>query len=274
MAIAPVSFALGRSDPDRFARELGESFERFGFAVIADHGLDQGVIDRALVSSKAFFALPEEVKRRYFVEGGAGQRGYTPFGVEVAKGHEHVDLKEFWHVGRELPAGHPSSAVMPANLWPSEIESFKADVYGLFCALDDMGATMLAAIARHLGEAEDFFVDPVRDGNSILRLLHYPPMPANTGGRIRAGAHEDINRVERCRPVAGRPRVQCGRHAAAPHRWAAAVHQPPGDQSGAGTGELCPLLHALLPAFSPGLSDHAAGELRDAGAPGRGAHHR
>lgn len=193
MAIAPVSFALGPIDPDRFARELGESFERFGFAVIADHGLDQGVIDRALVSSKAFFALPEAVKRRYFVEGGAGQRGYTPFGVEIAKGHEHVDLKEFWHVGRELPAGHPASAVMPANLWPSEIESFKADVYGLFQALDAMGATMLAAIARHLGEAEDFFVDPVRDGNSILRLLHYPPMPANTGGRIRAGAHEDIN---------------------------------------------------------------------------------
>ena len=175
MAIAPVSFALGPIDPDRFARELGESFERFGFAVIADHGLDQGVIDRALVSSKAFFALPDDVKRRYFVEGGAGQRGYTPFGVEIAKGHEHVDLKEFWHEGRELPAGHPASAVMPANLWPSEIESFKADVYGLFQALDAMGATMLAAIARHLGEAEDFFVDPVRDGNSILRLLHYPP---------------------------------------------------------------------------------------------------
>ena len=38
----------------------------------------------------------------------------------------------------------------------------------------------------------DFFREPVRDGNSVLRLLHYPPTPPNPEG-VRAEAHEDIN---------------------------------------------------------------------------------
>ncbi|MFC3078647.1 isopenicillin N synthase family dioxygenase [Phenylobacterium terrae] len=189
--IQPVSFARFGSDFDAFAGDLGRSFERYGFAVVTDHGLPQEKIEAALAAAKAFFALPEEVKRRY-VTGQGFQRGYTPFGVETAKGAAHHDLKEFWHVGRELPPGHRYRELMPDNVWPAEVPEFRAAVGWLYEALDAMGRRLLEAIAAHLSLERGFFGPTVSDGNSILRLLHYPPVPFD-GPHIRAGAHEDIN---------------------------------------------------------------------------------
>jgi isopenicillin N synthase-like dioxygenase len=189
-----VSFALHDRDFAAFADALGRSFARYGFAVIDDHGLDQARIDAALAGAKAFFALPEAVKRRYKIDGVSGQRGYTPFGVETAKGAAHFDLKEFWHVGRELPAGHPYRARMPDNVWPSEIPGFRADETWLYAALEDLGDKVLAAIARYLGLPDGFFAPTTQLGNSVLRLLPYPPA-AFDGPNVRAGAHEDINTI-------------------------------------------------------------------------------
>src|SRR5689334_6427095 len=120
-ALPALSMRDRERDPGGFARAMGESYANFGFAIVRDHGLDAGAIARALETTKAFFALPEAVKRKYRLEGQAGQRGYIPFGVEAAKNADAVDLKEFWHVGRELPAGHPYRSYMPDNIWPSEI---------------------------------------------------------------------------------------------------------------------------------------------------------
>ncbi len=192
--LAPVSLKLAARDPDAFAQALGDSFTRTGFAVVSDHGLDPALLARANADIKAFFALPDAVKRRYHVRGGGGQRGYTPFGVEAAKGAEKVDLKEFWHVARELPPSHPFSAQMAPNIWPEEVPGFRKDLTALYAAFDDLGAKILAAIARFLKQPDDFFVPTVKDGNSILRLLHYPPVPANPDG-LRAEAHEDINTI-------------------------------------------------------------------------------
>ena len=181
-----------RNDPAGFARTMGASYARYGFAVVRDHGLDADVIQRALRATKAFFALPEAVKRRYHVAGGAGQRGYIPFGMEAAKGADKVDLKEFWHVGRELGDGHRFRKYMPHNVWPTEAPCFREDVYGLYAALDALGLDLLESIAQFLELPRDFFREPVRDGNSVLRLLHYPPTPLKPEG-VRAEAHEDIN---------------------------------------------------------------------------------
>ena len=191
-ALAPISMAGWRADRAAFAQALGASFTRFGFAVVSDHGLDPACIARALAVTKAFFALPDAAKRAYHVAGGAGQRGYVPFGIEAAKGAAAVDLKEFWHVGRELPRDHPARALMPDNLWPAEIADFRKEVYELFQAFDALGRELLQAIAYYLGLAPGFFADAVRDGNSVLRLLHYPPTPRGAAG-VRAEAHEDIN---------------------------------------------------------------------------------
>jgi isopenicillin N synthase-like dioxygenase len=177
-----------------FASALGQSFERFGFAMVRDHGLDPGLVEQGWALAKAFFALPEAAKRRYIVAGGAGQRGYTPFGTEIAKDASATDLKEFWHVGRDLAEGHDFSARMPANLWPSEIVGFQPVFQQLFGEFDRVGSVLLSAIALHLGLRPDWFDSAVRDGNSILRLLHYPPVAPDAPG-IRAGAHEDINLI-------------------------------------------------------------------------------
>ena len=187
-----VSLRDGGSDADGFARALGGSLERYGFAVLCDHGLPQPLVDQALVQTRALFALDEADKLACHIPDGAGQRGYTPFGREAAKGEARSDLKAFWHVGRELPPGHPLRAVMPENVWPPALPALRPAVTALYRALDRLGARVLAAIAVHLGLAGDAFDDAIRDGNSVLRLLHYPPVPVEAPG-VRAAAHEDID---------------------------------------------------------------------------------
>lgn len=193
--IASVSLKDADRDPDGFAQKLGRSFEEYGFAIIADHGIPEELIRRAEEKARSFFALPESVKRKYHVEGGGGARGYTPFGIETAKGHKAHDLKEFWHVGRDLPEGHRFSDHMPGNLWPAEVPSFKDTFQELYGTFDRTGLKILKAIARYLKIREDYFEDAVKDGNSVLRALHYPPQSEPTGEHIRAGAHEDINAI-------------------------------------------------------------------------------
>jgi isopenicillin N synthase-like dioxygenase len=193
--IASVSLEDAERDPDGFAERLGKSFEEYGFAIIADHGIPDALIHDAEAKAKAFFALPDEVKRGYHIAGGGGARGYTPFGIETAKGHTAHDLKEFWHVGRELPPGHKFRDHMGDNLWPSEVAGFKDTFLRLYDTFDRTGLKILKAIARYLGIDEDYFIDTVRDGNSVMRLLHYPPITGEPGSNVRAGAHEDINAI-------------------------------------------------------------------------------
>ena len=193
-AIASVSLTESARDPEGFAQEIGRSFERFGFAVIADHGIPADLIARAEEKARAFFALPDAVKKSHFIAGGGGARGYTPFGIETAKGATAYDLKEFWHVGRELPEGHRFAELMAANVWPKEVPGFRETFLELFAAFDTAGLRILEAIARYLGLAPDYFENTVSDGNSVLRLLHYPPIPGD-GPNVRAGAHEDINTI-------------------------------------------------------------------------------
>jgi isopenicillin N synthase-like dioxygenase len=192
--IPVLSLAAQANDPEGFAQSFGESFQRFGFAVVRDHGVPQDLIARAWALTKAFFELPEAEKRGYFLPGGGGARGYTPFKTEIAKGATHVDLKEFWHIGRELAAGHRFGDVMAANVWPAQPEGFRETFLELFSAFDTAGDKLLSAVARYLGLAPDWFDTAVKDGNSVLRLLHYPPVAADAP-EVRAGAHEDINLI-------------------------------------------------------------------------------
>jgi len=189
-----LSLAAQDRDPDGFAQAFGDSFRTFGFAVITDHGVDRALIDKAWEQTRLLFELQEEVKRSYYTSDLAGQRGYTPFGTEIAKDADHVDLKEFWHVGRGLPPGHRFRDHMPDNIWPAELTEFRATFEAMYAAFDAVGNRLLSAIARDLGLAPDWFDPAVAYGNSIMRLLHYPPIPKDAPG-IRAGAHGDINLI-------------------------------------------------------------------------------
>ena len=177
------------------ASELGDSFKTYGFAMVRDHGINPALIARAWALTAEFFALPEAEKRKYHIADQGGARGYTPFGTEIAKGARLHDLKEFWHVGRDLPAGHPLSDSMPPNIWPSSPADFQQTFEALYAEFDAVGARILSHIAVWLGLDAHWFDPAIDDGNSVMRLLHYPPIPDAQTGAIRAGAHEDINLI-------------------------------------------------------------------------------
>jgi isopenicillin N synthase-like dioxygenase len=181
--------------PQRFSQDIGNSFKAFGFALVTDHGLDPALINQAWQLTAEFFALPEAEKRRYFAPGQGGARGYTPFGTEIAKGATLHDLKEFWHVGRDVDAASPLAASMPPNIWPVRPEGFRECFATLYDEFDRVGAVILSCIATYLELAADWFEPAIDEGNSVMRLLHYPPVDDAAGGAVRAGAHEDINLI-------------------------------------------------------------------------------
>ena len=182
--------SLERGTPQEIAEALGNSFKTYGFAKVIDHSLDPQLVKDAWALSKELFDQPEEVKRRGYDAAIAGQRGYTPFKTEIAKGADHHDLKEFWHVGRD---NQPGSSL--SNIWPESVPEFRAVYERLYADFDRVGARILSYIAIYLGLSPDWFAGKINVGNSILRLLHYPPIAGDTDGCIRAGAHEDINLI-------------------------------------------------------------------------------
>jgi isopenicillin N synthase-like dioxygenase len=193
MTQMPV-ISLASTDADALGQSLGDSFKTYGFATVVDHGLDPTLVAKAWALTKELFDQPEAEKLKGFDTAIAGQRGYTPFKTEIAKGADHHDLKEFWHVGRDVDPDSPLAGSMLPNIWP-DVPEFKETFQLLFAEMDKVGARILSSIALYLGLPADWFDPAIEDGNSILRLLHYPPIIGATDGCIRAGAHDDINLI-------------------------------------------------------------------------------
>ncbi len=194
MTQMPV-ISLADDDVGALGQKLGDSFKTYGFATVVDHGLDPALVAKAWALTKQLFDLPEADKRRGYKDGIAGARGYTPFKTEIAKGADHHDLKEFWHVGRTLDPGNLLRSSMPDNIWPENLPGFRETFQALYTDMDRVGARILSSIALYLGLDADWFDPAIQDGNSVLRLLHYPPIAGDPDGCIRAGAHEDINLI-------------------------------------------------------------------------------
>jgi isopenicillin N synthase-like dioxygenase len=181
---------------DRFIKAWGDGLKEFGFVSIVNHGVDSDLIARTYADTARLFALPTEVKKQYEVPGGGGQRGYTGFGKEHAKNRTVGDLKEFWHVGRDLPASHAKRPAYGENPWPKELPSFKTNSLDLYAALDKAAAVMLRALADYFTLPTETFADMAHDGNSVLRIIHYPPLKEQfIPGAVRAAEHEDINLI-------------------------------------------------------------------------------
>lgn len=178
-----------------FVQTLGDAFRELGFIRVKGHNVDSTITTPAYKSIHEFFALSEETKKQYLIIGGAGQRGYTPYLAESAKGSKFPDLKEFWHVGRELSEDHDLYEMYAPNVWPKEIIEFKKNLLNLYNSLEYCSDVLLEALAVYLGEESDIFTRITNQGNTILRALYYPalkdqkPIP----GAVRAAAHEDIN---------------------------------------------------------------------------------
>jgi isopenicillin N synthase-like dioxygenase len=187
---------LGRfiTDRDRLVDEAGSAYREFGFCGFYNHGLADEIIADAYDVIHRFFALPEQVKVRYKSAAG-GQRGYTPFGIEQAKDQAVPDLKEFWHVGREISRDNPWPEILIDNTWPVEVPGFREKSIALYSALDDLGNRVLQIIALALDLDQGWFEPHVSLGNSILRAIHYPPIRDKQTPAVRAARHEDINLI-------------------------------------------------------------------------------
>lgn len=175
-----------------FVQKLGNAFTNIGFVAIRNHGLTDDLTTRLYSSAQSFFSAPDAVKKQYERPDLNGQRGYIGKGKETAKGFKVADLKEFYHVGQPEPEGD-----MPANVLPNEYPEFSETTLATYRILEHTGKTLLRAIALYLALPETYFDDKVRNGDSILRALHYFPLDPNTTpeGAVRAAAHGDINLI-------------------------------------------------------------------------------
>jgi len=191
-----LSYVNGTSaDQIKFVDDMFTGLKDYGFIILKDHTIEQKKIDRAYELVQEFFHLPLETKMKYKMDNG-GQRGYTPFKTEHAKDNKNPDLKEFWHVGRELAASSQYKGVYPENIWPSEVAEFEKTFKDLYQAMDMTSVILLEAIGKALDVPNTFFKEMVADGNSIIRTIHYPPTKGeDTKNSIRSAAHEDINLI-------------------------------------------------------------------------------
>ena len=176
-----------------FVNALGKAYETVGFVSVKNHGIPDELIRELYDEVQRFFSLPLEKKRAYEIAGLAGQRGYTSFGKEHAKGSEAPDLKEFFQFGQT--AEHAGAGEYPENIDVKDIPAFKTTLYKVYRYFEKSGSGLLRAIALYLHLPGDYFEEYIKDGNSILRCIHYPPITQEPKSAIRSEQHEDINLI-------------------------------------------------------------------------------
>lgn len=180
-----------QAQQQQFVADLGNAFSTIGFVALSGHYLKEQLSENLYAAVKEFFALPEQIKLKYEIEGLAGQRGYTSFGKETAKGQKVADLKEFWHFGQY----HDPDSIYPPNIEVIEVPEF--NLYGelVYKALEQTALELLRALSEYLSLPKDYFDSFIIGGNSILRPIHYPPVNENEQKAVRAAAHGDINLI-------------------------------------------------------------------------------
>lgn len=199
MAIPVVDLAeftdLKSTKHDAFVQKLGKAYEEVGFVAVKNHGIPQSLIDDLYQYIKEFFALPVEIKKKYEKPELAGQRGYTSFGKEHAKGFDVPDLKEFFQYGQTVEGENLSGEDYPPNVNVEDVPQLSPTLLKAYRAFEKSGRALLSAIALYLGLDKHYFDQYVHNGNSIIRCIYYPPITHEPKSSIRAEQHEDINLI-------------------------------------------------------------------------------
>lgn len=181
-----------------FSDGIGKAFNETGFVTIANHGMSKELMAELYVEVKKLFDLDESTKKKYEIVELAGQRGYTSKGREKAKDSNTPDLKEFWQVGQFVEGEIMSKEEYPDNILVDELPRFNEITKEVFKKLEHAGSHILKAIAVYLNLEENYFDAKIKNGNSILRGIHYFPIndpDSLSPDAVRAGAHEDINLI-------------------------------------------------------------------------------
>lgn len=178
-----------------FIKEIGRAYEEIGFVALKGHFLTEDLVEDLYREVRAFFNLPAETKSKYEIRGIGGQRGFTSFGKEHAKGRSVGDLKEFWHTGQQLEEGSDYKGSYPENIEVRERPNFNSSCNKAYKLLEQTGQYVLRALALYIGLEENYFDPFVKEGNSILRPIYYPPIMKDPKDAVRAAAHTDINLI-------------------------------------------------------------------------------
>ncbi|MBL6875787.1 MAG: isopenicillin N synthase family oxygenase [Chitinophagales bacterium] len=195
-AVDLSKFANGNEEQRKeFIAELGKAWKDVGFVTVKNHGVPDEYINAFYTQVKRFFEFDTKTKLNYEDAENAGQRGYTSFGREHAKGFDAPDLKEFWQMGQEVTDGDEIRKEYPSNIVVDLLPDFEEIGRKLYTAFEKSGGLLLQAIALYLDLDENYFDANVHNGNSILRAIHYPPIQGEPKSSIRAEQHEDINLI-------------------------------------------------------------------------------
>jgi isopenicillin N synthase-like dioxygenase len=190
------NFLSGNNENKKaFVQQLGKAYEEVGFVAVKNHGVPDSLIANLYEYVQQFFSLPSDQKYKYEISGLAGQRGYTSFGREHAKGSDAPDLKEFFQYGQTVEDQDVIKSEYPDNVSVREVKGFNETLFSAYRSFEKSGKAMLQAIALYLELDENFFDQHLRNGNSILRCIHYPPITTEPKSAIRAEQHEDINLI-------------------------------------------------------------------------------
>ena len=185
-------------DPNKkqkFINEIGYAYENIGFVALKGHFLEDTLVNNLYSEIKNFFELPIETKEKYEIQGIGGQRGYVSFGKESAKGKKEGDLKEFWHFGQYVEDDTERAKEYPENVLVNELTNFNEVGKETYKMLEKTAKYVLRSLALHLSLEETYFDQYIKNGNSILRPIHYPPIATEPKGAERAAAHGDINLI-------------------------------------------------------------------------------
>ena len=180
---------------EEFVQSIGRAFQEIGFCAVKGHLLSDDLVERLYKQIKLFFDLPYEVKAKYEFPQYSGQRGYVSFGKESAKGSKHGDLKEYWHFGQYIEEAEKEKYNYFPNVYVEELSEFNEVGREVYSTLEKTAKHILRALALYLNIEEDYFDKYIKNGNSILRPIHYPPILEDPKEAVRASAHGDINLI-------------------------------------------------------------------------------
>ena len=180
---------------EEFVQKIGTAFQNIGFVAVKGHHISEALIQRFYHAIEQFFALDIDTKKKYEIIELAGQRGYTSFGRESAKGSNQPDLKEFFQFGQRVMDGDPVKNEYPENMYVDELSEFNEAADEIFEAFEKDGKHIMNSLAEYIGVPVNYFEEYVHNGNSILRSIHYPPITHEPASAVRAEQHEDINLI-------------------------------------------------------------------------------
>ena len=165
---------------------LTSSLNKVGFFVINEHPINKSLIKDTFSLTEELFNLPFDVKNKYHMPGTNGARGYTPYGIETALNEKVADQKEFWH------QGSTSNKDLLPNLYIDELSNFTL-LDDLYIEFEKMGNQILQAFTNFNIDFNADISDCATNGNSVLRLIHYPAIEEINPHRARA--HNDVNLI-------------------------------------------------------------------------------